>query len=69
MGIKCSCGQPMRYVGSTMVLIGIVPTKLVGIECPERSCAKQRVVKDREWVESLREFPGAGFNPWGFTGI
>lgn len=53
MSIKCECGEPMRYVGKTMVLINLFPTELVGIECHDLKCRKNRVMRSDKWTESL----------------
>ena len=55
MVIKCTCGQPMRFLKSIVVQLGNGLQEVVGIECPDENCKKHRVVDSQTWLNSLQE--------------
>lgn len=69
MTIKCTRGQPMRFLGQIGIQVNGGFAQVVGIECPDEKCRKHRVVESDVWIRSLQEAPGSAtgnirFN-WG----
>lgn len=51
--IPCpKCQKPMRFLKSITTL---THGDIVGIECPDESCAAHRVIPARQWLDSLQE--------------
>ena len=55
MTLKCTCGQPMRFLKSITLQLGNGFQEVVGIECHDEKCKKHRVVTSDVWMASLRE--------------
>ena len=48
------CSQPMRYLGTQGIMNGRGLIEVVGIECPNESCASHAVVTGDVWLASLQ---------------
>jgi len=57
MAILCTCGNPLRFLGSIGVQIAGGFGEVVGVECPDKECGKTRVIHATEWIESLEWGP------------
>lgn len=57
MRIKCKCGEPMRFVGSMGMQMAGGFGSVVGVECPDPKCKRNKVLLAQQWIESLEWHP------------